>query len=76
MVVNTSMDNAQSTVQLESNKNQNEVNKEKLSDQVSLLCGKPIKCYDYMTRPCIRKRGHTDGCNPFSDYYPQKGVEI
>ena len=30
-------------------------------------CGKEIKCYDYLKRPCLREKGHSGGCNPFSD---------
>lgn len=33
-------------------------------------CDKPVRCYDYMTRKCIREKGHTGGCNPFSNTAP------
>ena len=75
MDVNTSMDNAQSMVRSESNKNQNENEDQQLWGQATQLCLEPVKCYDYMTRPCIRKKGHTMGHNPFSDYYPKEGTE-
>lgn len=34
------------------------------------LCGKDVKCYDYLKRPCLREQGHSGGCNPFSDTPP------
>ena len=30
-------------------------------------CAKQIKCFDNITRPCVRPEGHANGCNPFSD---------
>lgn len=35
-------------------------------------CGKEIRCWDYMLRPCLRDKGHLDGCNPFSNSYPKE----
>lgn len=31
------------------------------------LCGLEVKCYDNITRPCVRDKGHANGCNPFSN---------
>lgn len=38
-------------------------------------CGKIIKTYDNTPKPCLRKKGHTPGCNPFSDSYPGEEEE-
>lgn len=35
------------------------------------ICGKIVKTYDNSRLPCLRKQGHSGGCNPFSDSPPQ-----
>jgi hypothetical protein len=31
------------------------------------LCNGRVDCWDAIPRPCVRPKGHTGGCNPFSD---------
>lgn len=38
------------------------------------ICGKIIKTIDNIKLPCLRKQGHTGGCNPFSDTPPLQSL--
>lgn len=52
-----------STIPLQPQEQQSEV------QLTSDMCQKEVKCYDYLKRYCLRPKGHTLGCNPFSDTY-------
>jgi len=38
---------------------------------ITILCGKKIRTMDNNLMPCVRPKGHQDGCNPFSNTTPQ-----
>ena len=36
-------------------------------EDTNIKCGVEIRCYDYMTRPCVLSKDHSGGHNPFSN---------
>lgn len=42
-----------------------------------MRCNRPVRCWDFLIRPCRRPAGHIDNgnancCNPFSDTPPMQ----
>lgn len=38
-----------------------------IAPKITLLCGKKIRTMDNDLKPCLRPKGHENGCNPFSN---------
>jgi len=40
-----------------------------------MSCNIAVRCWDNSIRYCLRPKGHTFGCNPFSNTAPTIGTE-
>lgn len=44
-----------------------------MKGESTMRCNKPVRCWDFLTRPCRLPEGHKPGCNPFSSEPSQAG---